>query len=339
MLRTQTRTMDAWDIVSGTAKALLPEPAIDLARKVRDRRRARRALAGYLARIGAAFPDVSYRSAWLIDEGNDYAIVNLDDSLVFRFPRNGDSADLKREVRLLENLRARTSISVPNYLYMTDTFGGYPMLQGRPLDVEVLRNLNESETETVLTQLASFLSALHSTEHDIIARADGSVPHTAPHQLFADGYYGEQRDRLESLVDTDLRRSLERFYAESPLPDAPRLRLVHGDLKPSHVFLLPESHQLAVIDFGDVSAADPAIDFTFLWFFGEDCARSVFERYSLASEDPEIVERARQLLPRLGVKRLLWRFANPQRYSPDQQAKAITLLRQELAAAGFADGH
>lgn len=339
MARTQSRAMDAWDIFSGTAKALLPEPAIDLARKVRDRRRARLALADYLARIGDAFHDVVYRSARLIDEGNDYAIVCLDDSLIFRFPRNGDSADLKREVRLLEDVRARTSINVPNYLYLTEEFGGYPILNGTPLNVEALRNLDHSTREDVLTQLASFLSALHSTEHDLIARDDGSIPHTAPHQLFSDGYHGELRDRLEALVDAGLRRSLERFYAESPQLDAPRLRLVHGDLKPSHVFLSPENHQVAVIDFGDVSAADPAIDFTFLWFFGEHCARSVFERYALASEDPELVERARQLLPRLGVKRLLWRFANPQRYSRDQQAKAITLLRQELATAGFADEH
>src|SRR5690606_40684011 len=107
MLRTQTRTMDAWDIVSGTAKALLPEPAIDLARKVRDRRRARRALAGYLARIGAAFPEMTGRRARLIDEGNCYAVVSLDDAVIFRFPRNGEADDLHREARLLGDLRTR----------------------------------------------------------------------------------------------------------------------------------------------------------------------------------------------------------------------------------------
>ena len=89
--------------------------------------------------------------------------------------------------------------------------------------------------------------------------------------------------------DDDVRRRL----ASGRIPDAPALTRVweralaasewtgpnvwlHGDLHPANLLLTPSGSLAAVIDFGDITAGDPATDLATAWLTFDQRARRVF---------------------------------------------------------------
>ena len=135
-------------------------------------------LDGFVARIAAAFPDLAFSRAVLIDRGADHAVVVLDDAWVFRFPRSAAyAATFPIELKLLRALRSRTPLAIPDYLRVAprQAFGGYPLIVGRELTAPMFASLSRAAQETLLADLAAFMTALHDLPVDCVTGDDTVV--------------------------------------------------------------------------------------------------------------------------------------------------------------------
>lgn len=290
-------------IVATITKATLPPSAVDALRRMKADHETRTQL---VRRIRSALPDFSVRRTKLIDEGFDHAVLIVDGDWVFRFPRDDDYREnLHYEARLLAALRERTSVACPYYSHLVrapdDTpsrpaveFGAYRKIVGREMYPEVFAKLSREAQESVLTQLAEALSAIHGLSPELVTRPDGRTPRMLQAPRFTDlAYIRERQEMLAPRVDPGLQEEIARFYELSPRRFAASQRLLHSDVTYRHLFLEPDGRSLALIDFGEASVGDPAWDFAALWGYGDWAPRFVLERYAFADEEPGILERSR----------------------------------------------
>jgi aminoglycoside phosphotransferase (APT) family kinase protein len=80
------------------------------------------------------------------------------------------------------------------------------------------------------------------------------------------------------------------------LPPSGEEALVHGDLHVRHVLVGPAGRPAAVIDWGDVSVADPSVDLSLYWSQLDGPARAAFrDAYGARRLTPARLLRARVL--------------------------------------------
>jgi aminoglycoside 2''-phosphotransferase len=115
-------------------------------------------------------------------------------------------------------------------------------------------------------EIGAFLRELQAFPRDRAAAL--GVPSYTPEswRAFYRGFRAQCDARVGPLLNDDERAAVGRFWS-SFLDDDANFRftpaLVHADLGPEHVLVVPDSGRLiGVIDFGDARVGDPAIDFT-----------------------------------------------------------------------------
>ena len=101
--------------------------------------------------------------------GNITVIIN--DELLFRFPRKLEYANripLEKELcTILSHLLQEIEIPKYHLLYKNNCntvpfCSYYPLIHGEPLTTEIVTKLEKKELKAIITQLATFLAALHS---------------------------------------------------------------------------------------------------------------------------------------------------------------------------------
>jgi aminoglycoside 2''-phosphotransferase len=293
-------------------------------------------LPGLVARIRDKFPGLEFAHAILNDEGEDHAVVILDASWVFRFPRTPEAARFAAgERRLLERLSRISPLPVPVYerISVHGDFAGYRMIRGQPLSEHVFASLSRPVQERLVDELGAFVACLHALPIDLVRPADdGCAPSHTGSQAAAN--YRRRRGAIAARLGSALVARVDRFYEALPgvVDGAPKV-LVHGDLTEDHVLLAPDGQRLAgVIDFTDAAAGDAAFDFTFLWGYGEWAAARAAASYGTGEEARKMVERSRWWWTRYSVDRLWWAITGARAYDLH---KAVEDIRGGLAALGF----
>lgn len=181
----------------------------------------------------------------------------LGDDLAVRMPRRQVAAPLiEHEQRWLPELAPRLPLAVPVPLRAGRPSGDYPFCWSVVPWIEGRAGDRERATDGRRTgeRLGGFLAAMHQP-----------APADAPYNPYRSGSIGSRTDtfeeRLVKLSDhvdpPALRRIWERALS-SPVHSGPRL-WAHGDLHPANT-LVRDGAVVAVIDFGDLCAADPAVD-------------------------------------------------------------------------------
>jgi len=232
-------------------------------------------IAPYLRRIRQVCPDVEVRTAQLVpSQGQNNAIVLVDDAIVFRFPRYAAGiARLEREVAILRAVRGRVGLATPEPLYAAfgerevgSAFVGYPIIPGEPLDQKTLDGAGDADVLVGLgRQVGAFLRELHALPvADVLPdEAAAFDPLAAWRDLYA-----RIRWRLFPLMRPDAHaataRHFEAFFADpAGLPPSPAL--VHGDFGTGNILYDPKARAVSgVIDFGSAGPGDPAVDFAAL---------------------------------------------------------------------------
>jgi aminoglycoside 2''-phosphotransferase len=146
-----------------------------------------------------------------------------------------------------------------NYPYM---FVGYRKLGGVALEDE---SITPEQLAALAPTLAAFLSELHS--FPIVQAVQAGIKEHTPSQWrerYQEGYTDLQ-ERVFPLLDVELRAQLERLW-ENFLDDRAIFTfqpvLIHSDLGCEHIFCDPLRGVLTgVIDWGDATIGDPALDF------------------------------------------------------------------------------
>lgn len=217
-------------------------------------------------------PDLAGRRLARVDAGWDNAVFRLGDDLVVRVPRREPAALLiLHEQRWLPELAPRLPLPVPE-----------PVRVGRPGATHpwawsVVRWLPGSSALTTppddpiaaARTLGAFLRALHEP-----------APPDAPPNPYRGIPLGDRDDLTRGWIDEvadriDAARARACWEAHVALPrwDGPPLWL-HGDLHPHNV-IVRDGRVSAVIDFGDVTAGDPATDLGIAWMLLPPEARAV----------------------------------------------------------------
>jgi aminoglycoside phosphotransferase (APT) family kinase protein len=146
-------------------------------------------------------------------------------------------------------------------------------------DGEVAADVALSEPVADARRLGAFVAALHQP-----------APTDAPVNPYRGQPIAELRPRvvanaelLASLIDT--RRVLERFERLASVDEwTGRPLWLHGDLHSANM-LVYDGSICAVLDFGDITSGDPAVDLAFAWMLFDDGARSVLRTASGGIDD------------------------------------------------------
>lgn len=214
--------------------------------------------------------------------GWDNVMFRLGSDLQVRLPRRLMSAPLiLREQRWLPELEPLLPLPVPAPLRVGLPGAGYPWawsvcrwLPGAPAATTPPRDADEAARG-----LGEFLRALHRP-----------APPEAPYNRFRGVPLAERdealRERLAQLGDAVDARAVRDLWADclaTPPWSSPAVWL-HGDLHPANV-LVHDGTISAVIDFGDITAGDPATDLSVAWMLLPPTARDAFRSAAGAVDD------------------------------------------------------
>ena len=211
----------------------------------------------------------------LVDSGNgwDNKVYRLGDRLAVRLPRRSAAAALvEHEQRWLPELAPRLPVAIPVPIRTGRAGYGYPWswsitqwFEGTSAVSSLLRDPHRAAVE-----LAAFVSALHLP-----------APHDAPRNPFrgvplADRTTSidERVKQLNGIVDSDAVMRIWESALRARDWSGPPL-WIHGDLHPANILVL-DTHIAAVLDFGDLTAGDPATDLSVAWMLLPSSARATF---------------------------------------------------------------
>ena len=256
------------ELTEGLVRALLQEQHLDL----------------------ADLPLVEVAAGW------DNVIYRLGDAMSVRLPRRAMSAILiAHEQRWLPELADGLPLPIPVPLRSGAPGCGYPWpwTVGRWFPGRSAEQNPPEDLHLAARQLGEFLAVLHRP-----------APADAPHNPHRGVPLAERSKRLVDGLDqlagsVDRIQVMERWASlvDTPAWSPPPLWL-HGDVHPLNL-LVHEGQLSAVIDFGDLTAGDPASDLAVGWMLFPPGPRDVFR--ATAGVDQDSWARAEAWALALGV--------------------------------------
>lgn len=240
----------------------------------------------YKKTIEKCFPQIQIRSVKPNDEGWDFFVLEINDELIFRFPRRQDGEiSLEREFLLLPKLAKRLSVHIPHYEFVwngdanSKRFGGYRKIEGVPLTRE---HFKCTRSKHLARQLSKLLSEFHRFPIHEAMQAKISRTSSAQWRQQYRNKYARVREQCFPLLDAPTRAKAASVW-ETFLADDANFQfkpvLIHADLGGEHILCDPNGIA-GIIDWGDASIGDPALDFTgLLRVYGRDFAEQVLGKY------------------------------------------------------------
>jgi aminoglycoside phosphotransferase (APT) family kinase protein len=276
--------------------------------------------------LAAQQPDLAHLPVQLLANGWDNVLCRLGEDLMVRLPRRAQAATLvKHEQRWLPLLAPRLPLPVPAPVRVGGPGDGYPwhwsivpFLPGQPAATQP-----PADATAAAVTLAEFLAALHTpADPEAPVNPFRGRPLAERSGLFADAV-----GRLGASIDT---AAVSRAWASALSAsrwDGPPVWL-HGDLHPANI-LVDHGRISAVIDFGDITAGDPAADLAVAWMLLPAAARLAFRAaYAGARQhgaNQDLWDRARGWALALALVFLAHSADNPMMAGTGQQTLAAVL--------------
>jgi aminoglycoside phosphotransferase (APT) family kinase protein len=245
-------------------------------------------------------PDLAAMPLRRVARGWDNDIYRLGDDLSVRLPRRLAGAVLVlHEQQWLPEVAVGLPLPVPVPIRTGVPGPGYPWAWSvcRWLPGVEIELAPPADWTDAARRLGGFLAAVHRpAPPEAPANPYRGVPLAARAAIFAAGL-----DELEASVDRSPLMDAWERAAGAPGWDGPAVWL-HGDVHPRNV-LVDHGRVSAVIDFGDMTAGDPASDLAVAWMLFPPAVRPVFRSACGARQpvDDALWERARGWALALGV--------------------------------------
>jgi aminoglycoside phosphotransferase (APT) family kinase protein len=212
--------------------------------------------------LAGQHPDLAGRPVEFLANGWDNAMFRLGDDLVVRLPRRQAAAQiLLNEQRWLPVLAKTIQLPIPAPERTGRPAHGYPFswsvvpyLPGEPA-----AGAGSLDLAGAADSVGRFLGALHApAPTDAPANPFRGVPLADRAGSFAAnlGLVSDQVDR-EAVLPVWVAAVAAPVYPGPP-------RWLHGDLHPANI-LVSDGRVSGVIDFGDITAGDPATDLAVAW--------------------------------------------------------------------------
>ena len=224
--------------------------------------------------VAAQHPDLA-GPVRLVANGWDNAMFRLGERFAIRMPRRVSAVALAlNEQRWLPLLAHRLPLPIPS-----------PVRIGRPapelgydapwsivpwLEGESALEFDAPTRALAATPLAEFVTAIGVP-----------APPDAPVNVYRGVPLAQRDDTVRARLTGGRVPDGERLVAmwdralAASVWSGPKLWL-HGDLHPTNLLLTPPGSLAAVVDFGDVTAGDPATDLATAWLTFDPAARRVF---------------------------------------------------------------
>lgn len=210
-------------------------------------------------------PDLAGHSVEVLANGWDNVVFRLGGELAVRMPRReAAAAILRNEQRWLPVLAPRLPLPVPEPVRTGEPGSGYPwpwsivpFLPGRPAS-----DTPPSDSRAAAVAIGGFLGALHTpAATDAPVNPVRGVPLTQRSETFAQNLQIVAPE-IDDATHAAIARTWDAALA-APRWDGPPVWL-HGDPHPANI-LVNQGRVSAVIDFGDITAGDPATDLSLAW--------------------------------------------------------------------------
>jgi aminoglycoside phosphotransferase (APT) family kinase protein len=231
-------------------------------------------------------PDLADRTLELVANGWDNVIFRLGDDLVVRLPRRQLGADLvEHEHRWLPELAQRVPIPIaaPRRAGAPSADYPWPWSVCPWFEGDVAADVELRNPSTDARRLGEFVAAVHTpappdapvNEHrgqpvaDLLPRIGANIERLG---TSIDG--AAIADRAGELSDVD-------EWAGPPL-------WLHGDLHSANL-VVRDGAIAAVLDLGDITSGDPAVDLAVAWMLFDETDRIIFRRAAgstFAVDDP-----------------------------------------------------
>ena len=228
----------------------------------------------------------------LDDSGADFLVVHAVDEQgtrwVVRSPRRPDVLErAAAERRMLDLVRARIPVAVPNWRLFSSQVIAYPRLGGEPAAVVDMsaggyrwRFDATNPPAVFLDTLAEVLATLHGISHeDAIAAGSGVRRSAQIRETYAKRM--ELARGVLNVPDAVWRRwqawlADDGYWSERPV-------FVHGDLHPAHILVDEEHRVVGLLDWTEAHVGDLATDLALQYAtLGRGALSTIVERYRAA---------------------------------------------------------
>ena len=232
------------------------------------------------------FPDLAELPVGELFRGWDNTTARLGSELAIRLPHRPIGArTTAHEIAWLPRLAPQLPLPVPVPLRFGSPAFGYPWRWSvcRWVPGESVLQAPWDAPDAAAFALAEFLQALHRpAPADAPDNPFRAVP-LVDRQADVERLLGEFTDYPHPQVDTV---ALETRWCEAmaaPAYSGPPV-WVHGDLHPGNL-VVHRGRLARVIDFGDLCAGDPAVDFAIGWMAFEGSGRSALRESATVDDD------------------------------------------------------
>lgn len=218
--------------------------------------------------IETQFPAFSHLEISLLDAGWDNENYRLGPDYIIRLPRREVAvALLLHEIAWLPKLKDKLPLNIPAPIGVgkpDDSFPWpwsiIPWFEGQTANLH-------PPAESEALKLIAFLTILHQQDPEHAPfNSSRSVP-----LVKKDEAIQERIKRLKEKTNLVTPR-IEEMWAEAIQEAVPRTQsLIHGDLHARNIIIHGNEIE-AIIDWGDITAGDPATDFACLWMLFENDA-------------------------------------------------------------------
>lgn len=218
-------------------------------------------------------PDLGELPRVPLGTGWDNALFRLGDGLVARLPRREASSRLvNHEVRWLPELAVGLDVDLPLPVFVGEPSAAYPWTWSvvNMIPGDAATTVPVAERTAFAEQLADALWCLH-----LPAPADAPLNPWRGVSLAQEMFDRRVHERVSGhRYAGDL---LARWESWSQAPEFDGVDTwVHGDLHPSNIIVGPDRRLAGIVDWGDLTAGDPATDLATAWLTFDAAGRRRF---------------------------------------------------------------
>jgi aminoglycoside phosphotransferase (APT) family kinase protein len=289
-------------------------------------------------RLLSRFEQLEIESLRPLGEGWDRTVWLVNERWVFGFPRREMVVPgIEREIEYLPRLASLLPLPIPQPAFVGRPSEDFPWpffgSAWIPGHEAAETDLDDAARETIGLEVATFLKRLHSRDVfdaiganalpvDPMGRANMQKRVPITREDFAElarlGLWSAPKPVMQLLDQAEL-------LPESREPPV----VVHGDFHFRHV-LVDNGRASGVIDWIDLSQADPSVDLSFAWSFLPAEARPrFFEAYGPVSDE----QRLRAQVLALNLSAVLARYAQAEGH-PQLAREALAALARARDAYG-----
>lgn len=218
-------------------------------------------------------PDLGDLPRHFMGNGWDNALFRIGEGLVARLPRREASSRLvNHEVRWLPELAVGLDVDLPLPVFVGEPSAAYPWTWSvvNLIPGVTASSIPVADRTVFAERLADALWCLH-----LPAPADAPLNPWRGVSLAQDVFDTRVRERMAGHAASD--ELLARWEAWSQAPEFDGVDVwVHGDLHPHNIIVHPDHTLAGIVDWGDLTAGDPATDLATAWLTFDENGRRLF---------------------------------------------------------------